>query len=237
MKPFSKVRLTKTKQIQYLLLFTFVLLSVASCKKDPPTSYCSENPDDCIDVRKVKDYFYFKIGSYWVYEEETSGERDSVYVIETASDPTSVLFGTTKYSTYDGYDYRYWTKGVSSSVKNNVARKSEKTTRVVSAKFKSGDYVAEATCFLFYPTKGLSSPAYGGIDSGYDNIISIQDLMEDYVLMEQVFENVVVVAEEHTAIEESQSTVHYYSPKIGLVKKELLTDDEVWNLVKYHIEK
>ncbi len=237
MKPFSKVRLTKTKRMQYLLLFTFVLLSVASCKKDPPTSYCSENPGACVDVRDVKDYFYFKIGSYWVYEEQTSGERDSIYVIETVNDENSVLFSTTKRSTYDGYDYRYWTTGVTSSVKNNVARKSERTTRVVSSKFKSGDFVAEATCFLFYPTKGMWTYSNGGGYIGYDNKLEVKDLFANFDVLDQNFLDVVMVGEEHTVIEESQPTVHYYSPKIGLVKKELLTDNEVWNLVKYHIEK
>ncbi len=235
MIPFSKVQLTKTKQIRRMLLFAFVLLLVTSCKKDPPTSYCSENPGACVDVRDVKDYFYFKIGSYWVYEEETSGERDSVYVIETASDPTSVLFGTTKYSTYDGYDYRYWTKGVSSSVKNNVARKSEKTTRVVSAKFKSGDYVAEATCFLFYPVTGLWTYSYGGTGI-VENVLIVDTVYNNLSIEDMTFNDVVCIKEEHTVIEESQPTVHYYSPKIGLVKKELLTDNEVWNLVKYHIQ-
>ncbi len=236
MIPFSKVQLTKTKQIRRMLLFAFVLLLVTSCKKDPPTSYCSENPGACVDVRDVKDYFYFKIGSYWVYEEQTSGERDSVYVIETESDPNSVLFLTRLHSTYDGYDYPYWTKGVDPSVKNNVARKSERATSVRRAKTKTGDYIAEATCFLFYPTKGLWTYSNGGGYIGYDNRLEVNDVFDTYTVLDQNFIDVVCIKEDHTAIEESQPTVHYYSPKIGLVKKELLTDNEVWNLVKYHIQ-
>ncbi len=240
MKPFSKVRSTKTKRIQHALLFAFVLLSVASCKKEPEKiPYCEEYPNECVDVREVKDYFYFKIGSYWVYEEETSGERDSVYVIETSNDTGSVLFSTTKYSTYDGYDYNYQSKGVWSFAvdDNHKAKKTDKSTRVISAKFKSGDYVGEATCFLFYPTEGLSSPANGGVTFGYDNTITIQNIFKEYNVSDEVFQNVVVVNEEHTLIEESQPTVHYYSPKVGLIKKELLLDNEVWNLIDYHIEK
>ncbi len=237
MIPFSKVQLTKTKQIQHALLFAFVLLSVASCKKEPEKiPYCEEYPNECVDVREVKDYFYFKIGSYWVYEEETSGERDSVYVIETSNDTGSVLFSTTKYSTYDGYDYRYWTTGVAPSVKNNLAKKSDKTVRVVSSKFKSGDFVAEAGCFLFYPKKGLWSYTNGGTGI-VENVLMVDTIYDKLKINEVFFDGVVCIKEDHTAIEESQSTVHYYSPKVGLVKKELLTDNEVWNLVKYHIEK
>ncbi len=239
MKPFSKVQLTKTKQMQRMLLFAFVLLLVASCKKDPPTSYCSENPGACVDVRDVKDYFYFKIGSYWVYEEQTSGERDSVYIIETVNDENSVLFSTTKRSTYDGYDYRYWTTGgVTSSVKNNVARKSERSTLVNSSKFKSGDFVAQDPCFLFYPTIGLWTYTRGSTnDDVVNNVLIIDTIYSTLGIGGYDFDQVVRLNEEETAIEEFQSTNHYYSPKIGLVKKELLTDNEVWNLIDYYIEK
>ncbi len=192
MKPFSKVRSTKTKRIQHALLFAFVLLSVASCKKEPEKiPYCEEYPNECVDVREVKDYFYFKIGSYWVYEEETSGESDSVYVIETSNDTGSVLFSTTKYSTYDGYDYRYWTTGVAPSVKNNMAKKSERTTSVSRAKTKPGDYIAEATCFLFYPTKGLWTYTNGG--TGYVENVLIIDMIYDNLNVDgKTFEDVVL---------------------------------------------
>ncbi len=240
MKPFSKVRLTKTKQIRRMLLFAFVLLLVTSCKKDPPTSYCSENPGACVDVRDVKDYFYFKIGSYWVYEEQTSGERDSVYVIETESDPNSVLFLTRLHSTYDGYDYPYWTKGVDPSVKNNVARKSERATSVRCAKTKTGDYIAEATCFLFYPMPGLETTniyIYGAGENYHNSLLRVESIYNGYSVLDKDFENVVHISEEHAPLEEGQPTNHYYAPKIGLVKKELLDSSQVWNLVKYHIEK
>ncbi len=50
------------------------------------TTCRSEYELQCTDKNIVKvlphamDFFYFKTGSWWVYEEETSGEKDSVWV-------------------------------------------------------------------------------------------------------------------------------------------------------------
>jgi hypothetical protein len=212
-------------------------LAAISCRKDEEIPYCEEFPNDCVDVREVKDYFYFNYGSWWVYEEENSGKRDSVYVTETFTDTGSVTFATRLFSTYDGYEYRFWTTGVDPSVINNIAKKTEPSARVIRNKTKSGDHVAEATCFLFYPKVGLSRIAYGGTYIGYNNIIEIENIYSSYVVNSIAFMSVVMISEEHTAIEESQPTVHYYSPNVGLIKKELLDSHQVWNLVDYHIVK
>ena len=220
-----------------LVVFSFLLL-LLSCKKDPPIpsiSFCEEFPDECVDVREVKDYFYFNYGSWWVYEEENSGLRDSVYITETFTDKSSVLFETWFYSTYDGYFYIYFTTGVRPEVKNNMAKKSEKLTTVYRSKGKPGDYVAEGECFMFYPVPGLWTYSYGGGYIGFDNILEIEDVFADYMVIEENFQKVVKVTEEHTAIEESQPTVHYYCPNVGLIKKELLDSNQVWNLVDYRI--
>lgn len=221
---------------KYLLIFTLLPLLMA-CKKDPPLSYCEEFPDDCVDVREVKDYFYFNYGSWWVYVEENSGKRDSVYVTETSTDPNSVLFSTEVFSSYDEHYSRFWATGVRPYVKNNIAHKSEWSTNVYRSKWKpgGGGVVGEAQCFIFYPTPGLWTYSNGGGYIGYDNILKI-DTVFDFITINFVdFENVVKVTEEHTRIEHAQPTNHYYSPKIGLIKKELLDSNQVWNLINYHI--
>ncbi len=216
------------------------LLLISACKKDPEPpvkSYCELHPDECVDVRDVKNYFYFQVGTWWVYEEENSGKRDSVYVTETFSDTGSVIFSTRLFSEYDGYYYRFWTTGVGSNVENNMTKKSERSTRVLRSKGKPGDYVGEATCFLFYPTAGLWTYTNGGGYIGYGNKLEVEEVFENYLVVDESYQNVVKMSEEYTVVEESQPTIHYYCPNVGLIKKELLDSNQIWNLVDYHIEK
>jgi hypothetical protein len=42
--------------------------------------------------------------------------------------------------------------------------------------------------------------------------------------------------EDMTLMENNQPTNHYFSEQAGLVRKELLDSNQVWNLVDYHIE-
>ena len=221
------------KKIAFILL---TLSLVFACKKDPEIPYCELHPDDCVDVREVKDYFYFKLGSYWVYEEENSGMRDSVYVTETWSDTSSVLFSTRLYSDYDTYFYRFWTTGVNGSlVTNHMTKKTDLSTRVNRSKGKPGDYIGEDPCFLFYPAPGLWTYTYGG-PYVTNNVLLIEEVYSLYSVLDYEFEDVVYVSEQHTATEEKQPTNHFYSPNIGLVKKELIDSNQTWNLVDYHIE-
>lgn len=219
--------------------YIIVFLLVLSCKKDPPIPYCEEFPDDCVDVREVKDYFYFKLGSWWVYEEEHTGIRDSVYVTETYNDTSSVLFETWLYSTYDGYDYTFWTTGVRPEVKSNMAKKTERSTRVIRAKTTPGDHVAEDGCFLFYPIPGLSTTTSyisgAGIENYHIGALVMEFIYSSYNIEGTTFNNVVYVSEENNPVEEGQPTNHYYSPHVGLIKKELLDSNQIWNLVEYEI--
>ncbi len=227
--------LSKTEMKRKILILFFLPLFMA-CNKDPEIPYCELHPDECVDVRDVKDYFYFKHGSYWVYEEENTGLRDSVFVHETWSDTESVLFSTELISTYDGYEYRFWTTGVNGSlVENNLTKKSDKSTRVVRSKGKPGDYVGEDACFLFYPMSGLWTYTYGGPNIT-NNVLQIENVFTNYTVIDNNFKDVVYISEQHTAVEEKQPTNHYYSPSIGLVKKELLDSNQIWNLIDYHIE-
>ncbi|MGZ5245445.1 MAG: hypothetical protein ACXWD4_16100 [Bacteroidia bacterium] len=59
-----------------VLLLPFLLFT--TCDKKNYFQCTSRNTTPILD--HAMDYFFFKTGSWWVYEEESSGERDSVWV-------------------------------------------------------------------------------------------------------------------------------------------------------------
>jgi hypothetical protein len=207
---------------------------VFSCKKDPEIPYCELHPDDCVDIRMVKDWFYFDYGSWWVYEEENTGMRDSVYVTQTFSDTGSFEFSTRLFSSYDEYYYRLWANNAISDAEDNLVRKIDRSIVVKRSKGKEGDYIGESICFIFYPRQGYSEPSISG--TGYpENEVYIDSAFFEKIVEGNTFSDVVKVGENHTVIEEYQGTIHYFASGVGLIRKELADSNQVWNLVSYSV--
>ncbi len=160
---------------------------------------------------------------------------DSVYVLQSYSDQMSYYFDIRLHSTYDTYDYRYWTGG-GATTDESIVKKSERTTIIFKAKTKPGDFVAQSYCFPFYPNVGSWIYSYGGEPFGYDNLLSVEAIYDSLEISGKFFYDVVVISEQHTASEEKQPTNHYYSKGVGLVKKELIDSNQSWTLFNYHIE-
>jgi hypothetical protein len=214
-------------------VISLVLISFASCKKDE-LPFCEEFPDECAEITGVKDYFCFKEGSWWVYEEETSGERDSVYVTNQLNDPNSYYFRTETYSSHNQYEFNYWSFG---GVKDaGMINKADNSLLIKISKTNPGDFVAESYCFIYYPSKGDRVASYGGYPANYNNQLVVKEFVSTMSVESDTFINVVNMTEEHTASENNQPTSKFYAESVGMIRKELLDSNEVWNLVDYNIQ-
>jgi hypothetical protein len=231
--PFSKYSLVLSGK--RLTLFSALAISLlclsASCKDKNKPSYCTQNPQNCATVSTAKDFFLFKEGSWWVYEEEMTHERDSMYV--------NLYTGGTNYqmqikSARTDYEYFYfpvYSESPNCSQTNPVYGK---CVLVKVNKAKPGDFVGEGVSFFVNFKKGDSEYSF---NTEYaNNQIIVSEIFQGYTLGELSFGQTVKIHELNTYIEGIQPTNHYYSKGIGLVRKELLDSNQVWNLVSYHIE-
>ena len=207
-----------------------------SCREDPNIPPCELDPGQCYRVEEIKDFFYFQPGSYWVYEEETSGELDSTYVTYSEEDPASYYFNIYVYSNRDEYYYHYWPKKVSEYLPDSgLTTKTGYSTIIKMSKTKPGDFVSENYIFKYWVDKGDSLPI--GSATCYNNVIHFTNLYPTLEIEGNQFENVYELDEQCTGSEHYQRTVKYYAKYHGLVKKVLVDSNEVWNLVRYsHIQ-
>lgn len=224
--------------MKYLIIsFLSVFFLGVSCKdKNKPVakSYCEENPGNCESVTEAKKYFAFNLGSWWVYEEETSGERDSVYVTQALIDLNSYNFDIRTHSSYQGYNYHYWPMYLSGiSTCSSVDAVSKKCLFIKKSKGKPGDFIGEGYCFFV----NYNLNDFLGSFNVYfeNNKIIISEIKESFSLGDLSFLKTIKVHELNTYMEGKQPTNHYYSKGVGLVRKELLDSNQVWNLVNYHI--
>jgi hypothetical protein len=218
-----------------LSLFFGVLLIIVSCKKDAPGEAvpCTS----CQKINEAKDYFAFKVGSWWVYEEETSLERDSVYVTESYIDEDGYDFNVRIYSTLENAYTHYWPTFVSQldgCSANSLVTK--KCLFVNKSKYELGNYMFESQCFFVAYFVGAFESTGGSLDNCQNNKITVQEIFSNFNVMNNTFAKTIKIHEDCSLAEGCQPTNFYYSKDVGIVKKELIDSTEVWNLVNYHIE-
>lgn len=222
--------------ITTLFLTTLLLfLTSSSCKDKNKKTYCEENPSECPDIKEVKDYFCFKIGTWWVYEEETTLERDSVYVTEYSNNQSNYYFDVRMLSSNTGYYYHFWSEyawGASNC--NESGPINNKCALIKVSKYKTGDYIGEGYCFFYKIVKDSKIANYN--PNFENNRVIAEDIFSTYTIGGLNFNKTIKIHELNNFIEGKQPTNHFYSQGIGLIRKELIDSNQVWNLVSYHIE-
>ena len=209
-----------------------------ACKKDKvPCTTCPvpSGNSNCEDIQNVKHFFYFKVGSWWVYQEENSGDLDTVYVTEAAENPSNYDFDVQVYSTYQDYFYHFWPEYAYLSQNcNDSGPICGSCITVKRSKYKTGEFVGEAKCFFFIPKLGLTDVNWNPTFA--NNYVSIEQIESSFILDTFNFDRTITINELNTEMENFQPTKHFFSENIGLIRKELLDSNNIWNLIDYHIE-
>lgn len=230
--------MNKLVSITFVALIGFMaLMYLNGCKKDKPDSSNGNgtNNQNCNDIQNVKSYFAFKVGSWWLYEEENSGAIDSVYVTSYTNDPSSYNFDVRLYSTFQNYYYHFWPifsiGGQGCQTNGEIC---SKCVLIKRSKYKPGNFVDEQDCFFFTAKIGDYETTYN--TSFANNKIIIEDIYPNFSNANFEFGLTYKVHELNTFMEGKQATNHYFTENVGLIRKELIDSSQVWNLIDFHIE-
>lgn len=221
---------------KYIVIFILSLLTVSSCKKDKtPACGATTGASNCEDIQNIKHFFYFKVGSWWVYEEETSGDLDTVYVTEAAHNPLNYDFDVRVYSTYQDYYYHFWPEYASGAPAcNDDGPICQTCLTIKRSKYKPGNFIDEAKCMFFIPEEGQTSTNWTALYN--NNKVSIQEVADSFSYSSFNYNRTITVHEEHTRMEDYQESLHFFSEDVGLIRKELIDSSKVWNLIDYYIQ-
>lgn len=202
----------------YFLLLVFILLQY-SCKKNDTLSQPYYN------LEEVKAYSYFKIGSYWIYKDSITSIEDCVFVTsayDTSGDAFNDFYETETYSTYENYYYKNWmNEGWATQYKN---------TPVWREKYKPGDVVGQ-TFLLVYPfilNKGFSPYTQYGT-------VTLIDSFTNFPLNNNVFHGVMKFNDNKNSLEGNSSTNFFVASHYGIIRKEILDSNQIWNLLRCNI--
>lgn len=225
-------------KVLHSIIFISITVSLFACKNkvNPNPPPCEINPGSCKSILEAKDFFVFKIGSYWVYEEETTHQRDSLYVVDYANVTNDYDFDVRIKSSLTEYIYHYWPTYYGNITGCNVnGTVTNRCLYVNRSKYKFQDHLGET--IIFYLNYNIGENISTGSDMDYcpDNHLSYAAKYDSIMVGNNFFHNVVRVDQECEFAEGKQPTRFYYSKNIGIIKKEFLDSNQVWNLVNHFV--
>ncbi len=236
------------KYINIYALFILTLLGFTQCKKgdqgqaqtciDFPILCidCNETPEKCVESKKTRDHYYFKTGSWWVYQEVNSHQLDTQWVSQDWVNDCK--FDLIIKSSLDDYERHRWSHERALSKNCGMVPKGD-VTRIERSKAKAGDYVGGSYIGIFYPVIGDFIGNYGGggyQSETYSGMLWVNNIHSEYTILNETFINVVQMKDKYNITEHSQPTFHYYAEGVGLIKKELIDSNQVWLLIDYDVQ-
>ena len=193
-----------------------------------------EEPETCHydeSYQAMLDWIYFEEGTWWVYEEENSGDIDSVYVYESLLSGTEQeAFEYWSHSEYEGYDigYYYSVEWLSESNVSNC-----NVRRLFRVKSNPGDYIGEGVVANF-PV--ILNEVSGNITPEISDGVRTISVDSNYVFDTNEFGLTGTFSVGSAGSEDWDSTVFHISRHIGIVRREIPEQNKTWHLIDYHIE-
>lgn len=216
------------------IIFLSVLIVVffTTCKKDPDIN--PQPSGQGYTPQNLASYSYFKTGTYWIYQDSTSGVEDSVYVYADTSymyyrtgtvqlDGNYMYYNCHAHSYFDTYDYYYHI-----DMGNYILATKEVGT--VRIRTKPTDYVGET---YLMSNRFVDDDAIGWyLGTGMTYFKNFYDSIN---ISGIYFYSVSKFYDTQNLTEYESPTNFYIAKNIGIIRKEKLDSNKVWNLVRYNI--
>jgi hypothetical protein len=197
----------------FLLLLAIILLTTCTPKEEEGPLY--------LIGQSTKDYLVFPVGSYWVYEEETSNFEDSLYLYRLES--KIIKKGRTVGYNSDRIDFyaesSFYDDTLTSSIDKHFSNDLDQCGQFYLKNFINGDYI-------FFNR----NQCYDSIEFTSNNYL-VRDCRDSVrVILGSTYRECIEFRDKYSG------NVLVYSRGVGLIRKEE-SSGKIWNLKKYFINK
>jgi hypothetical protein len=225
--------------MKYFLVLVFayvcILFVFSSCKKEgEETGHV--NYVECIDpaqsIHDMQDWYYFKTGTYWVYQEKYSGRIDTITVYEDfAGVNYSYWFYFRCVSSLDGFRNTYWVDSTYST--NCLAHPECQCHRVYRSKWRPEDtnWVGELGVFVYpHYIENFNFPS--GLHNGKTTLTQIYG----HLAFQKNYYSDVIEWKVDVDDSEDDARVNYVIAKgVGIIQKINFDLREDWRLIDYFV--
>jgi hypothetical protein len=215
-----------------VLIAIVLALVLFACKHEPPAP-----PTYTIALSPtLKDYGYFLPGTYWVYEDSASHTLDSVYVLAASTGTTSIskeqnlgyvgTFGWYKMQMYGSHQAETDNEWVDMKYSINFPAAVLWRNKIVSGNFIGENFVMTDDFNPQFSTTAPHEP---------NGSIALVNMFDTLRVLNTTLKTVVEMYDRKNICEGNNRSNVYISKNMGIVRKELLDSNKVWNLKRYHI--
>ncbi len=219
-------------------ILTVLAQSFYSCKSEgganPPLQTSFPLPNE------IKEFMYFKPGTFWIYKDSATNMVDTVTVTDTVAIPITTngkyyeQYQTITYSTHYKY-YFYYSINTSWSEKCISGNQSRPCYNIKHIMTRPGSFIGE-NYLVFLP---FQKNYWGYASMGIDNaIVRTTDIFDSVSFNPFVFSKVIQVNTSSNLFYGGAETNFYIARNVGLVRKEITPKQGnkiVWLLVDYKI--
>lgn len=221
--------------ISAYILLAFCIFFVACGKDREPAKKPALECDLDNSFEEMKEWYFFKTGSYWIYQDEFSGVLDTMTVIhhregDDQEDPYYGYEYTCESSQNAYYEYIF-NKSFSIPC---LTRRSCMCHKLFRIKSSNGQYVGEGRNFLF-PAVEEDYIWVGAIVADDIGKVICQDIQEEYALGDSIYHQVV---RWHVEIDNSEQDIpatYTVARNRGIIAYEFPSRNESWKLVEYRL--
>ncbi len=200
------------------------------CERDPDAIVCPGCKRDQT-IESMKDYFFFKTGTWWIYQEANSGALDTVTVY---FDFDGVVNGNEYFewrdtSTYSNY---YFTHVFNNTYTTHCITDEDcQCFKLNRSKARPGDYVGGERYFIYPLFKNNFNYA------GLGGQCVVEEFYDSYSSNNVSYNNVarIDVPVDQTTINTGQHTKYWWAKNIGIIEFENLNTSQHWFLIDQNI--
>jgi hypothetical protein len=189
-------------------------------------------------IGRNENWYFFKTGSYWIYEEVNSGARDTVtvYFDEEGVSSGGFDFWTMKtYSTYYDYDFNY--RFNDSYTVNCLTSRNCQCKKVNRSKVRPGDFVADEDIFAYPIIIGnylnLLGSGQSVVETKMDSMVIGTNTFFDLSLWSA--SNCLTEKIDPISWDDGAIAKFTFSKGIWIIQKEIPEYNQIWQLTEFTI--
>jgi hypothetical protein len=226
---------------KFILLVFLLLLMVAVCSRCKHLRDQDDPSNDCYydgSVEGLKEWYYYKVGTYWIYEDVNSGIRDTLTVLTNAESPQGVDYASCEFKAFSTYYNGFINVYFNDSYTIHCLNHQSCDCRKIRWGFNStATGVSGGGWYFLYPH----------IPNNYNNIAgtgttTLQSFNQEMVVQDSLYRQVVIYDVTNSFIEgpqngwQSGTQVYFTIAKNHfIIRKQVPEYNQDWQLIEHVI--